>query len=595
MILSPFARLFALVFLATTLFAAPARAQSGADCGSVDESSPCTGSSVSNSIDGTLFTWSFECDGGDCQVGRFLDGDPWVRHPTGGDVIILDVTPDDAFSGLERNPATGSKALTREQGLLSCATNESPYNSGLDLSRSFPIIAPPDDSVYVKAKKYTGGDCNYTSQVGSCCVDTYATLTVVENIPADGGLGRNTFRPSMAGTEKVWLRTFDLDLSRLPSYPEIDLSVTYENIKRQWMSPYPDFYTGIDGDKARRWAPKGRGLNNYAASRAEQNIMAMFKTFGDDPLTEEKRQAVYALVRYGLDIYAAYLEGVEWNGGAGQHQGYWHPLVYLGALARDETIRDNVSAATANTGTFEDGGDLQFIELYQVRRNVDGIPIWGSAPGEDGCRQGSFGGRGRYWADYARRALAGERGKATCGDPYGYIDGPAERPGISYASCCSTGPYVSIALAMKIWPEFESVANYPPLVEFADRVMDGAGWWVAGDQCAAIDPRENGSCDPYTETSASSTCQYFGDTWGESSGSCVTIDQAATRGHPAPGPRWPVADFHLQGRPDDLFRGRPGQELWDELSDAPPPDPGSGGGQEDCDPFILQVDGGCSR
>ncbi len=485
--------------------------------------------------------------------------------------------------------------MSREQGLLSCASNDAPYNSGLDLSRNFPIAAPADDSVYVKAKKFTGGDCGYTSQVGSCCVDTYATLTVVKDLPDDGGLGRYTFRPSMSGSEKVWLRTFDLDLTRLPSYPEIDLSVTYDDVKRRWMSPYPDFYTGLNGDTGRRWAPRARGLNNYAASRSEQNLMDMFSTFGDDPLTEEKRQAVYSLIRYGLDIYGAYLEGVEWTGGAGQHQGYWHPMVYLGALARDETIRNNIRAASAGAGTFEDGGSVQFTELYQVRRNVNGVAIWGSAPGEDGCRQGSFGGRGRYWVDYTRRVLNGERGKATCGDPYGFIDGPAETPGVSYASCCSTGTYVSIALAMKIWPEFNSVANYPPLVEFADRIMDGAGWHVAGDQCVRIDPRESQSCDPYTESNAASTCNYFGDTWGEANGSCVTIDEAAAKGHPSPEPRWRVSDYHLQGRPGDLFRGRPGLTLWDSLSDTPAPDPGGGSGEAPCGPFTVGVSDPCNR
>lgn len=593
--LSQVARVFAPLLLTTTLFYAPENAQANADCGSINASSPCTGNSVSTSVDNTVFNWSFDCDGGACQVGRFLDGDPWVRSPSGGNVRITNVTPDDGSSGLERNPATGNKALSREQGLLSCASTDAPYNASLDLSRNFPILAPADDSVYVKAKRYTGGDCDYTSAVGSCCVDTYATLTVLKDLPDDGSLGGNTFRPSMAGTNKVWLRTFDLDLSRLPSYSEIDLLVTYDTIKRRWMAPYPDFYTGLNGDTGRRWAPKARGLDNYAASRAEQNLRAMFSTFSDDPLTEAKRQAVYSLVRYGLDVYAAYLEGVEYNGGAGQHQGYWHPMVYLGALTRDETIRNNVRAATANTGTFADGRNIQFIELHQVRRNVNGVPIWGSSPDNgDGCKQGGFGGKGRYWTDYARSVLNGERGKATCGDPYGYIDGPAERPGTRYAACCSTGPYVSMGLAMKIWPEFNSVANYPPLLEYANRVMDGAGWWTSGDQCARIDPRESKSCDPYTESKASSSCNYFGNTWGDSNGMCVTIDQAAARGHPSPGPRWPSS--HLQGRPGGIFRGRPGIDLWDQLSNAVPSDPGGGGNpDDDCGPFVVQINGACER
>jgi len=291
----------------------------------------------------------------------------------------------------------------------------------------------------------------------------------------------------------------------------------------------------------------------------------MFSTFDTDPLTANKQAAVYALVRHGLDIYSGYLEGVRWTGGAGQHQGAWHPMVFLGALTTNGTIRNNVRAATAGMGTHAQSGDVQFIELYQVRENVNGIPIWGSAPGADGCADGGHSGTGRYWSDYTHRVLRGNSDwqKGTCGDPYGYIDGPAEEPGNRYAQCCSTGTYVGIALAMHIWPEFNYIANNQVFRDFADRVMDDAGWWATGDPCAIYDPRESSSCNPY----GGRTCSYFGTTWGHNSstGNCITISEATAAGHPSPGPRWPEAERHLKGRPT-LYRGNPGVNLWDALS-----------------------------
>ncbi|GAG90128.1 unnamed protein product [marine sediment metagenome] len=158
------------------------------------QTAPNLASSVSRTIDGVTFTWSFDCDGNPCQVGQFLDGARWVRHPSGGTVNITSVTPDDADSGLEKNPVTGDKALTRQQGLLACAGTEAPYSANLDLSNQFPLAAPADDGVYVKVQKFTGGSCSYTVAADSCCVNTYATLTVLKDLPPDGQLGSETFR-----------------------------------------------------------------------------------------------------------------------------------------------------------------------------------------------------------------------------------------------------------------------------------------------------------------------------------------------------------------------------------------------------------------
>jgi hypothetical protein len=511
------------------------------------------GRSHTHAVDGTTFTWLYSCDGGDCQHGRFLDGTAWVRSPSGGNVLIEQVSPDDDISGLEKNPATGDKAKSLRQGLYARSGADSTYDAALDLSRQLPYAASPDDGVYVKAKAYTGGDCSYTSSVGSNCLETFDAMTVVRSIPADGALGRNTFRPGMAGASKAWITTADIDLSRLPRIPEI-VAGDYSAVVRRWGAPFPSYYTGRNPDNARRWAPKARGLSNYSADRAEQSLIDLFGLLGSDRTTEAKARAAYAIAQYGLDIYSGYVEGVRYNAGAGQGQGFWHPMVFLGALVTDHGIQERIRQAPTAGGLFT--------EFHQVTRAKSGVPIWG-----DDCPGGTLpSGNGFYWSNYVFGKMGGKgSSKRTCRDPYVYIDGPGEGPGTFYAKCCSSGIYVSIALLMKIWPEFDRIANYPQIREYAERVMDGAGWWVAGDPLAGIDPRESTKCSPYRATDAARTCLYWGVTWGERpDGSPVTIEDARKAGHPSPGPRWSESEYHLRGRPA-LYRGRPGYQYWDRL------------------------------
>jgi hypothetical protein len=488
-------------------------------------------------------------------------------------VVIESVSPDDEISGLEKNPASGAKATAFVQGLYAKASGDSTYDPMLDLSNQLPYLAAPDDGVYVKAKAYTGGSCGYATAVGADCLETFDAVTVVRSLPTDGALGRKTFRPGMAGNVKLWVTTSDVDLGRLPQLAAISPG-NYAATVRRWGAPFPSFYTGKNADLGRRWAPKARGLDDYAADRAEQSLVDIYGLLSSDAMTAAKTAAAIAMMQYGLDIYSAYREGVRWVAGAGQGQGYWQAMVFFGALSRDETVRGTIRDATINANTWQDGSGVQFTELHQIRVNVHGVPIWGGQPGRtgqsDGCFGGSFNGHGVYWSNYAGSVLGTGSLKRTCGDPYGFIDGPAERPGTAYAQCCSTGLYVSIGLLMKIWPEFRWTANYEPIREFAERVMDGPGWWVAGDPIAGIDPREQRECRPYTLRDATNTCSYWGVTWGlKPDGNPITIGEARAAGHPTPGPRWSEAAYHLRGRPT-LDRERPGYLYWDKLKNVTP-------------------------
>jgi hypothetical protein len=99
------------------------------DCG--ESGQPCIGRSHTHVVDGTTFAWRYSCDGGDCQHGRFLDGAAWVRSPSGGNVLIEQVSPDDDISGLEKNPATDDRATCAGKACMRSGA-DSTYDSTLD-------------------------------------------------------------------------------------------------------------------------------------------------------------------------------------------------------------------------------------------------------------------------------------------------------------------------------------------------------------------------------------------------------------------------------------------------------------------------------
>jgi len=559
------------------LFAAGvAHAQSGADCGSTNPAAACTGTSVTTNSQGVDFTYQFTCNGGSCQLGRFLDGTPWVRNPTGGAVVITSATPDNARTGLEKNPATGDEVPpvtasndVMQQGMWTESRSDSTYVASKDLSTQLPYSAAADNAVYVKTDDVTFY-CEYTEALTSGCINSYGALVVLNDLPPDNKNGTETFRPAMSGDVKRFFTLADFDFSRLPSFTgsNLDVMPSYAEIARRYLNgPVLNLYGSESGDMGRAWVPKASGLPDYAAYASQQMNLAIFRTLDGGALTAEKRRAVYAIIQYGIDVYGAFMQKVDFNGGAGQMQGRWAPMVYLGALTTDATVRANIRAASSNMSSTNNGNNLQFIELYQVRAGTEGAPLWGSYPGEDGCSTGGWNGKGRYWANYAEAVLRGQQNKKTCGDPYGYIDGPAESPGSGYFSVAG-GNYISIGLLQKIWPEFDYVANNPVMKGFAERIMDGAGYWTKPDQCAVIDPRESNSCDPYT---SASSCTYFGETWGVdiqggNESACVTKSVAAQRGHPNPIGRFEAT--HLRGRlasGDDIHSEKPGCQLWDTL------------------------------
>src|SRR5690606_13577761 len=110
------------------------------------------------------------------------------------------------------------------------------------------------------------------------------------------------------------------------------------------------------------------------------------------------------------------------------------------------------------------GNDTQEDGQIRVIQDASNVPIWGDrgkACEEDRYWTMLFNAR-FYAGSPSPSNLAGDN-KRTCGDPYGWIDGPAGKPGAFYMACCSTGGYIAYSIAQNLMPELCRVANDPDL------------------------------------------------------------------------------------------------------------------------------------
>lgn len=482
-----------------TTFGAAASAEMLPDCLSNKLSSPCLGQTFSRSHHGSVFTWEFSCDGGDCQFGRFNNGEYWVTHPNGDKVTILSALPSGSQDGLEANP---SDPLS--QGLLACSAN---YKTAKNLQSQLPLDISPNTSL-VKTEAQLSG-CGAPS-IEDCCVKNYDTLTVLDTPPLANGA--QTFRPGPAGNVKRLFTEADVDYTRIPAYEEVSNStvqVDFADIIDTWSGTYVDHFMVSLGDQGRAFWPHGMGSIDYGAAQAENYGQALLSVMGTD-LSAEKRPAVNALFQRGLDLYTSWSNGVTWPSGAGQQLGRKPPITFFGAMVLDQEIRDQIKNMPV-TDTQEDS---------QVRRfsGENKVAVWGDYPGTHSTNASCS--TEHYWAQVLHRD-----NKRTCADPYGFIDGPAGNPGTAYMQCCSSGPLVAYALQMWMMSDMCEVGSNEVLLDYADRIYDPirkTGVHTLPDPCAPPDPRESQACK--THLKGAPGCIYYGETWGEdpeNAGQCI--------------------------------------------------------------------------
>lgn len=512
----------------------------GCGCANTNPASPCTGTSITQTFSPITFKWTFSCSGGNCQCGRFINGDYWVKHPSGGDVVISAVTPAGNENGLVQDPTSvlSENQQTRTQGFLG---NASGYVASLNKMLNLPLSVSSNKTL-VKASQLTGDKTyGYPTTCGGYIAQSYSMLTVLGSVPNDGANGRNSFRPAYTAGSKTVHSITDFDFTRLAGRADITVTQSDLDTMSRWWRPYPD----VDGDDyGRCFVPQGYYPDNYSAGIALNVINDILKLNGT--LTGlSSNDAKYAMVQRGLDIYYSWQSGNKWNCGAGQCLGRKEPMIYMAALTTDSTIRTNVSSSALN------GQDFQEDNQIKVTANSGGRPIWGGPPLNSDWTY-------TYWQKvFDSKCYDGANPTVNCldtlgnravGDPYGYIDGPAQAPGSIYMPV-STGTHVGHAALMLGWQHYCEMANDQETISYADRFYYPSNTTASGqvlnqDACAPPDTREPNTCYPYPQFPNPSGygCLYYGgrpgatdgnSTWGplpSNPAQCVTNNSNGNTG-----------------------------------------------------------------
>jgi hypothetical protein len=490
------------------------------------------------------FTFTFlSADGTAPRSGQYADGSYWVA-PADGDTGVRLHALSATSGGLAQDSALvtlDADPLTEQRGLLNNARNYGNYSSAENLADDLPLLVTgPCVSLVAalqrnEAQSPTGG----TSAIMNERVDAYAIVTVLDSPPPEDGA--NSIRPNITGATKEHLTWDDFDLGRLgvmPAFPARS-EAALENVRLRWSHSVEIFGLGTAA-KPDGYSEGGRAFrasilhDEYAAGMAREmynDILALFTTGNS---LSQKKPALAAILAWANDIYHArydYGAGVakRWTSGAGQHAGKYGPVLLLAALQTDTAKADVLKQlALQNHGADEALRGPQ--EIRQIRRGVTGMVLWGDGFPHLYASTTVLptGEARRYWADleaaqnYRGMPVYGNSsvGKKTAGDPFGYVDGPANSPGSAYFPI-GGGATRGLAAMMILMPHVRAIVGSDAAVEFSDRIVRH-GTWASPDPIAP---------PPYPRTSD--------NIW---SGSFPATDFGVTFGHNPADVRFGIED-----------------------------------------------------
>lgn len=484
------------------------------------------------------FNWRFTSANGQApQIGQFACGSYWVAPAAGDEGVTL--------VALTGNPAWTNDLLscdadpiTERHGLLSGRNHYGNYDASENILTALPrTLKPKADSCVSlvgamqrnEAATSVGGAAAIKGEV----VDAYCVVTVMPQAPKNGG--SDMLRPNITGATKEFLTWDDFALERLPRHAFLTgrSAEEWDTVRRRWCHNTEIFgiaaevKTKRNGLQFEKFSEGGRAFRaallvpDYGSGTARVfngDVLALFSA--ENKLADAKG-ALAAMLAYGLDIYhARYDIGTtarkRWSSGAGQSPGEFLPPVLAAALLRDPRKGDQLRrVAITNHG--DDPGEVGPQELRQITRGVTGVLLWGD--GQPIIRRGNalLEQDWRYWAEitgskcYDGYEGQGDpnRGQKTAADPYGFIDGPANKPGSSYMSV-SLGPFRSFAAAMILMPEIRSIVNTDAPIEYVDRITRH-GLWTWPDPVAVPSKVDRETARPWW---APEGCKEWGKTWG---------------------------------------------------------------------------------
>lgn len=517
----------------------PFDSKAACDCGSTDPNNPCTGQTIFVSVTagtpngGTAvnseYTWNFNSDGGDARCGKFANGDYWVAPAVGKSAVTITSITSNGSVSADANPTTES------MGLLSGSKDYGNYNASENIIPNLPQSYSSITSIVaaIQRNEAVEGNCGHPGIFGEC-VDSYNILTILPTVPALAG--SETIRPNITGESKELLDFSNFDFNRLPNKSFLVGTNTegFEVIRRRWSHSTEIFGLRNSAGKVGGYCSEGGMafrshilIDDFGAGVSATHSNDLMIMFSDDNSFAEKKQALAAMLTYGLDLYHAMYDAPTgyrryWGTGGAQHPGKFLPPVFFAALARDSKYATNLKTAAAHAHDYPWSGPH---ELGQIHQGHNGI-IWGDETGFTGTQY-----LGAYWDslwksqcyDGALGTCTPIYGEKTQVDPHRYIDGPPNKPGSGYLGN-TIGPQRSMVAAMYLIPEVCEIVNYDGLISYVDRIGN-EGIKSSNDPCVTPDSREviGGSCTPYTN----SGCKYYGVTWGpitptDPKSSCIT-------------------------------------------------------------------------
>jgi len=479
------------------------------------------------------FKWIFESsDGGAVRIGQFACGSYWVAPAQGESGVTV--------VALGGNPAwtdyvsCDADPITESHGLLDGSNNYGSYNPDENIVPRLPQTFTPDSQSAIslvaamqrnEAATGNGGTQYIVGEV----VDAYNVVTILDAPPPNNGV--DMIRPNITGTYKEFLTWDDFDLSRLKTYSFLNgySAQGWKDAASRWRnsSEIFSFVTETSPGNFTAFSEGGRAFRSHIL--IHDYAMGTTRAFHDDFLAilsdknsfEAKKATLAAMLSYGLDIYHTRYDSTNglrrsWTSGAGQWAGRFLPPVILAALQKDPTKADQLKkVAILNHG--EDSAELGPQELRQITRGVTGVLLWGDQTPIVRSDNSFLDADWRYWSDFKASDCYDTSigncqpsvGKKTSADLYGYIDGPANQPGMLYMGVTS-GAMRAFAAIMVLMPSLVDVINTYDPIEYTDRLVRH-GIWTYPDPVAPPSTVDQSGCNTWYNTNG---CQEWGATWG---------------------------------------------------------------------------------
>jgi len=332
---------------------------------------------------------TFQFDG-DYQVGRFVDGEPWVIENFPGEGVRITAISPDYFPGhngydVNRTDSYGNSLDDR-------------INGGFKQPQPLPKTYGANSAILkVESLDPTYEDCRKVYNVKTC-IKQASVLLVLATVPP-----ANSFRPPYAGKDKP-LFSANLDLSGLPQVPEVAGQVSLSDAEAVfaggvWLDNVNSSRNsyGHTADAMRRIG--GGCCATYGSNLAISITTAMLRTMHNNT-DEEKRYLANRIIQYAIDTYYLVLTGMTYPANGGIFGGRKAPILYAGKLLNHSGMMN--IGNTHNGNIFQEDGYHYY--------GVHGEALWGM----NTC------GSGRYLG-----------GGKVCRDPEGIVDG----------GYCNGGPY----------------------------------------------------------------------------------------------------------------------------------------------------------